>query len=119
LTNQPFPLVARLTCRSGRLQATVLEVEMAAQVGATPIEDRLTDIRSLTDAALSRLDDHDFLAELLDRTRRILGADTAAVLLLDYSAGQLIATAAAGLEEEVRQGGADPGRPGVRRAYRR
>jgi serine phosphatase RsbU (regulator of sigma subunit) len=34
----------------------------------------------------------------------VLQADTAAVLLLDYSSGQLIATAAAGLEEEVRQG---------------
>ena len=31
-------------------------------------------------------------------------ADTAAVLLLDFVAGQLIATAAAGLEAEVRQG---------------
>jgi serine phosphatase RsbU (regulator of sigma subunit) len=77
---------------------------MAAHVDPTPYEDRLRDIRSITDAALSSLDDHDFLAELLDRTRGILGTDTAAVLLLDYSAGQLIATAAAGLEEEVRQG---------------
>jgi len=73
-----------------------------ARLGAT--ETRLRDIQSITDAALSRLDDHDFLAELLDRAREILQADTAAVLLLDYSSGQLIATAAAGLEEEVRQG---------------
>src|SRR6202007_1192156 len=36
--------------------------------------------------------------------RIILQADTAAALLLDFSSGQLIATAAAGLEEEVRQG---------------
>ena len=67
-------------------------------------EDRLRSIEAITDAALSHLDEHDFLAELLERTRGILLADTAAVLLLDYSAGQLIATAAAGLEEEVRQG---------------
>lgn len=67
-------------------------------------EARLRDIRSITDAALSRLDDQDLLAELLDRTREALRADTAAVLLLDFSSGQLIATAAAGLEEEVRQG---------------
>jgi sigma-B regulation protein RsbU (phosphoserine phosphatase) len=65
---------------------------------------RLRDIQSITDAALSRLDDGDLLAELLDRTREVLQADTAAVLLLDFSSGQLIATAAAGLEEEVRQG---------------
>ena len=67
-------------------------------------QDRLRDIQSITDAALSRLDREEFLAELLDRTRAVLEADTAAVLLLDYPAGQLIAAAAAGLEEEVRQG---------------
>lgn len=77
---------------------------MAEHAGPAPDEDRLRDIRSITDAALSHLDDHDFLAELLDRTRDILQVDTAAVLLLDRSAGQLVATAAAGLEEEVRQG---------------
>jgi serine phosphatase RsbU (regulator of sigma subunit) len=66
--------------------------------------DRLRDIQVITDAALSRLDDHDLLTELLQRIRAILRADTAAVLLLDFSAGELIAAAAAGLEEEVRQG---------------
>jgi sigma-B regulation protein RsbU (phosphoserine phosphatase) len=68
------------------------------------MEERLRDIQAITDAALSHLDDRDFLAQLLARTRDILGADTAAVLLLDASSKQLIATAAAGLEEEVRQG---------------
>jgi putative methionine-R-sulfoxide reductase with GAF domain len=58
----------------------------------------------ITDAALSQLDDQDFLAELVDRVKAVLRADTAAVLLLDRSSGNLIATAAAGLEEEVRQG---------------
>jgi phosphoserine phosphatase RsbU/P len=67
-------------------------------------QDRLRDIQSITDTALSQLDDEDLLAELLSRIRHILQADTAAVLLLDNSSGQLIATAAAGLEEEVRQG---------------
>jgi len=69
-----------------------------------PVETRLRDIQSITDAALSRLDDHELLSELLDRTRGILGADTAVVLLLDPSSEQLVATAAAGLEEEVSQG---------------
>ena len=69
-----------------------------------PVEARLRDIQSITDAALSRLDDRELLAELLDRMREILQVDTAAVLLLDFSSGQLIATEAAGLEEEVRQG---------------
>jgi sigma-B regulation protein RsbU (phosphoserine phosphatase) len=53
---------------------------------------------------LSRLDDHELLAELLDRMRETLQVDTAAVLLLDFSSSQLIATEAAGLEEEVAQG---------------
>ena len=77
---------------------------MTAQEDPAPVEDRLRAIQSITDAALSRLDDHDLLVELIDRTRDALQADTAAVLLLDFSSGQLIATAAAGLEEEVRQG---------------
>lgn len=68
------------------------------------LEDRLRDIKSITDAALSRLDDQELLTELLERTRIILHADTAAVLLLDYTSGHLIAVAAVGLEEEVRQG---------------
>src|SRR5580693_9526151 len=67
-------------------------------------EDKLRDIRSVTDAALSYLDADDLLAALLDRVKEILDTDTAAVLLLDSSGRQLIATAAAGLEEEVRQG---------------
>jgi hypothetical protein len=41
---------------------------------------------------------------LLGRLKVILEADTAAVLLLDPSGSELIATAASGLEEEVRQG---------------
>jgi putative methionine-R-sulfoxide reductase with GAF domain len=72
------------------------------------VESKLRDIRAITDAEMSRLDEEQFLAELLYRTRAILHADTAAVLLLDDSAGQLIATAAAGLEEEVRQGARIP-----------
>jgi phosphoserine phosphatase RsbU/P len=77
---------------------------LTVRVSRGELEDRLRDIQSITDATLSRLDDHDLLTELLERTRAILRADTAAVLLLDYASGELIATAAAGLEEEVRQG---------------
>ena len=78
-------------------------IEVTA-VDPVSVEARLRGIQSITDAALSRLDDRELLAELLERTKAILQADTAAVLLLDFSSGQLIATAAAGLEEEVRQG---------------
>jgi hypothetical protein len=67
---------------------------------------------SVTDATLAHLGDRDLLVELLERIRDALGADTAAVLLMDSSSGQLIATAAARLEEEVRQGVRVPvGRP--------
>ena len=65
---------------------------------------RLRDIEALTDAALSRLDEQSLLGALLERVKKVLQADTAAVLLLDRPAGQLVATAASGIEEEVRQG---------------
>ena len=77
---------------------------MTAQMEPEPVEATLRAIQSITDAALSGLDEGELLAALLNRVREILRADTAAVLLLDYSSGQLIATAAAGLEEEVNQG---------------
>ena len=77
---------------------------MTARLDSGPIEDQLRAIQSITDAALSRLDDRELLAELLERTRDVLQTDTAAVLLLDFASGQLIATATAGLEEEVNQG---------------
>jgi phosphoserine phosphatase RsbU/P len=65
---------------------------------------RLRDIESLTDAALSRLDEQSLLDTLVERVKNVVQADTAAILLLDEPAGQLIATAASGIEEEVRQG---------------
>src|SRR6201995_1971615 len=77
---------------------------MTAQAGPVSALPGLRAIQSMTDTTLSRLDDPEQLTELLDRIREILRADTAAVPLLDFASGQLIATAAAGLEEEVRQG---------------
>ena len=64
----------------------------------------MRDIEAVADAALSRLDEHALLEVLLDRVKNVLGADTAAVLLLDRSSRQLVATAASGIEDEVRQG---------------
>jgi putative methionine-R-sulfoxide reductase with GAF domain len=66
-------------------------------------ETRLQQLQAITDAALSRMSDEDLLGELLERLREILKVDTAVVLLLDHSSRQLVATAARGLEEEVRQ----------------
>jgi len=70
--------------------------------------ERLRDIEAVTDAALSRLDEQALLETLLDRVKKTLQADTAAVLLLDRSARQLIAAAASGIEEEVTQGARVP-----------
>jgi sigma-B regulation protein RsbU (phosphoserine phosphatase) len=66
--------------------------------------DKLRDIQSITDAALSALDPPALLQALVGRVKDALQADTAAVLLLDPGSGHLVATAASGLEEEVRQG---------------
>ncbi len=65
---------------------------------------RLRDVQLITDAALSVLDPQALLDALVSRVKEALQADTAAILLLDRPSGQLVATAASGLEEEVRQG---------------
>jgi sigma-B regulation protein RsbU (phosphoserine phosphatase) len=65
---------------------------------------QLRRIESVTDAALAHLNVEDLLVELLDRVRELLEVDTAAVLLLDSSGQQLVATVARGIEAEVRQG---------------
>jgi sigma-B regulation protein RsbU (phosphoserine phosphatase) len=67
-------------------------------------EDRLRRIEAVTDSALAQLDTEALLGELLVRLRELLGVDTATVLLVDAPAGHLVATAAVGIEEEVRQG---------------
>jgi putative methionine-R-sulfoxide reductase with GAF domain len=70
----------------------------------TAAKERLRRLKSVTDAALTNLDVEDLLAELLTRVRDVLDVDTAAVLLIDQASGDLVATAASGLEDEVRQG---------------
>jgi phosphoserine phosphatase RsbU/P len=67
-------------------------------------DEMLRDIQAITDTALSHLDADDFLDELLERLKVVMCVDTAAVLLLDRSSRELVAAAASGLEEEVRQG---------------
>ncbi|HEY7891293.1 MAG TPA: SpoIIE family protein phosphatase [Solirubrobacteraceae bacterium] len=67
-------------------------------------ESHRSHLLSITDAALGYMSLEDMLSELLERIRMSLGVDTAAVLLLDEDRGVLVARAARGLEEEVRQG---------------
>lgn len=67
-------------------------------------DERLRRILSVTDAALSHLDPEALYQELLERVCILLHADTAAIMLLDRDAQQLVTVAAIGLEDEVRQG---------------
>jgi signal transduction histidine kinase len=66
--------------------------------------ERLRRLQTITDAALAHLELDALLDTLLHRTREVLEVDTCAVLLLDEAAGELVARAAVGIEEEVEQG---------------
>ena len=66
--------------------------------------ERLSRIEAVTDAGLGHLGVEELLTRLLDRVCELLSVDTAAVLLLDPTGQHLVATAARGIEEEVRQG---------------
>jgi phosphoserine phosphatase RsbU/P len=72
--------------------------------GAESDDGRLADLQTLTDAKLTSLDLDNLLDELLARVRDIIAVDTAAVLLFERGAEGLVARAACGIEEEVRQG---------------
>ena len=72
--------------------------------GETAPGDRLRRLEVVTDAGLAHLDVDELLDELLERVRELLDVDTAAVLLLNPGRQYLVATAARGIEEEVRQG---------------
>jgi sigma-B regulation protein RsbU (phosphoserine phosphatase) len=66
--------------------------------------ERLQVLEAVTDAALPQLDLDKQLATLLKQVLELFGVDTAAVLLYDRASRELVATAAAGIEEEVWQG---------------
>ena len=66
--------------------------------------EQLRRLLAVTDAALAHLDIDDLLTELASRVRELMGTDTSAILLLDPSGRELVATAASGLEEEIRLG---------------
>jgi phosphoserine phosphatase RsbU/P len=67
-------------------------------------EESLRSVKAVTDGSLGSLDLDELLPVLLDRALDLLHCDTAAVLLLNPASNQLVARAARGLEEEVRQG---------------
>ncbi len=71
-----------------------------------PLEgaEQLRRIQAVSDAALAHLNLDDLLPALLERVCETLEVDTAAILLLDRDSQELVATAAKGIEEEVRNG---------------
>ena len=71
---------------------------------ASTADELLRRIESVTDITLAHLGVEDLLVELLERVQGLLDVDTVAVLLLDPSGEYLVATAAKGIEAEVRQG---------------
>jgi putative methionine-R-sulfoxide reductase with GAF domain len=70
----------------------------------TGAEMRLRVLEAVTDSALMDLDLDKLLEVLLWRVRELFDVDTVTVLLLDAGGEQLVATATAGLEEEVFHG---------------
>src|SRR3954469_16082933 len=107
--------VGSLTPRSFRAQDAEL-LQLAGDRAAIAIEharlfeaerlarQRLENVQKVLDAALAHLEVDDLLAVLLPRIRDILRTDTAAVLLVDEAAKELVARAALGIEEEVEAG---------------
>jgi sigma-B regulation protein RsbU (phosphoserine phosphatase) len=82
---------------------------LGSDLGTTPESfEQLRRLQRVTDAALANLSVDALLDELLIRVREALSADTVAILFLDERRGDLVARAAKGLEEEVRQGSRIP-----------
>ena len=84
--------------------ARLYENERAARAQAERTAEMLRSVQRVTDATLAYLTVEDLLDELLIRTRDILHADTAAILMLERDGKMLRARAAKGIEEEVEQG---------------
>lgn len=78
-------------------------VEQSARSSSISLS-RRSHLLSIADSTLVYMSLQDMLSELLECIRSSLEVDTVAVLLLDEDRGVLLARAARGLEEEVRQG---------------
>jgi signal transduction histidine kinase len=68
---------------------------------ARALAEQLRRLQAVTDVTLEHLSNGALLDELVLRVREILAADTCAILLVDEDTRELVARAAAGLEEEV------------------
>lgn len=76
----------------------------ATEADGSSSRDAVDELKQVTDSSLSYLSLEALLGQLLERIKEILAADTAAILLVDRDRGVLVARAARGIEEEVRQG---------------
>ncbi|HEX9016739.1 MAG TPA: GAF domain-containing protein [Chloroflexota bacterium] len=95
---EDWPFVVH-TIASQASQAVALSRALS---GLQESERRLAQLKTITDAGLAHLTLDDLLPELLDRVRKALRSDTAAILLIEGD--ELVPRAAKGLEEEVRRG---------------
>jgi len=81
-----------VAARAQPAHARLYEAERRARI-------RLEHLQAVTDVALLHLELDDLLRKLLGLIREILQADTSAILLRDEDTGDLVSTAAVGLEE--------------------
>jgi serine phosphatase RsbU (regulator of sigma subunit)/anti-sigma regulatory factor (Ser/Thr protein kinase) len=86
------------------VSADAAQTGMRGELSSSVSASRRSHLLSITDSALDYMSLEGMLSELLERIRTALDVDTAAVLLLDEDRKVLVARAARGLEEEVRQG---------------
>src|SRR4051794_27646823 len=106
------PLTGRWGPTGGHWRCThVRPCAMTSQTESSPLDpdldqeaEQLRRIQSVTEASLAHLEIDELLDTLLERVQELLEVDTAAILLIDRSSHEMVATAAKGLEEEVRSG---------------
>src|SRR6266550_2937339 len=87
--------------RAEEERAQIYDREQRARQEVEAAIDRMKQVQSVTDVALSHLSMDELLAELLTRVREAMNVDTVAILLLEPDGNELVAWAAKGLEEEV------------------
>jgi serine phosphatase RsbU (regulator of sigma subunit)/anti-sigma regulatory factor (Ser/Thr protein kinase) len=89
--------------REAELTRRLFQSCRMARMATGGADDRLRDLKSVTDSALSYLPLEGLLDELLVRVVEVLEVNTAAILLLEDDGRTLVPRAAKGLEEEVQR----------------
>jgi phosphoserine phosphatase RsbU/P len=89
------------------VQPSAMTSQIESTATDTALEHELEHLRriqTVTESSLAHLEIDELLDTLLERVREILDVDTAAILLIDRASQEMVATAAKGIEEEVRGG---------------